>query len=163
LQEIVDRHQRQRAATSSGNRQIQLSRPTRRTRRAPNDRAARFIDDRSDSVSGRFSISTTRRPAPRAKLHAGRFLRDEKASSGLALKPTDLSALLTEQIAHLRPFLIVFATPSDQRGKPTYRAFLRKLTHCTVPGLTNDPLRLARAADYHGQSLFETRLARMRP
>jgi hypothetical protein len=40
------------------------------------------------------------RPAPRAKLHAGRFLRDEKASSGLALKPTDLSALLTEQIAH---------------------------------------------------------------
>jgi hypothetical protein len=28
--------------------------------------------------------------------------------------------------------------PSDQRGKPTYRAFLRKLTHCTVPGLTND-------------------------
>jgi len=36
------------------------------------------------------------RSAPRAKLHAGRFLRDEKASSGLALKPTDLSALLTE-------------------------------------------------------------------
>jgi hypothetical protein len=36
------------------------------------------------------------RPAPRAKLHAGRFLRDEKASSGLAVKPTDLSALLTE-------------------------------------------------------------------
>jgi len=25
------------------------------------------------------------RPAPRAKLHAGRFLRDEKASRGLAL------------------------------------------------------------------------------
>ena len=28
--------------------------------------------------------------------------------------------------------------PSDQRGRPIYRAFLRKLTHCTVPGLTND-------------------------
>jgi hypothetical protein len=54
------RHQRQRAATSSDNRQIQLLRPRRRIRRAPNDRAARFIDDRSDSVSGRFSISTTR-------------------------------------------------------------------------------------------------------
>jgi hypothetical protein len=65
-------------------------------------------------------------------------LRHEKASSALPLKPTDLPSLLTEQIAHLRPFLIVFATPSDQRGKPTYRAFLRKLTHCTVPGLTND-------------------------
>jgi hypothetical protein len=32
-------------------------------------------------------------------------LRDEKALSGLALKPTDLSALLTEQIAHLRPLM----------------------------------------------------------
>jgi hypothetical protein len=53
-------HQRQRDATSSGNRQIQLLRPRRRTRRAPTDRAARFIDDRSHSVSGRFSISTTR-------------------------------------------------------------------------------------------------------
>jgi hypothetical protein len=51
--------QRQRAI-SSGNRQILLLRPRRRTRRAPTDRAARFIDDRSDSVSGRFSISTTR-------------------------------------------------------------------------------------------------------
>jgi hypothetical protein len=29
----------------------------------------------------------------------------DKASSGLALKPTDLSALLTEQIAHLRPLM----------------------------------------------------------
>jgi hypothetical protein len=45
------------------------------------------------------------RPAPRAKLHAGRFLRDEKASSGLALKPTDLPSLLTEQLAHLRPLI----------------------------------------------------------
>jgi hypothetical protein len=35
----------------------------------------------------------------------GLFLRDEKASSGLALKPTDLSALLTEQIAHFSPLL----------------------------------------------------------
>jgi hypothetical protein len=72
------------------------------------------------------SLATERHTA---LARTGRFLRDEKASSGLALKPTDLSALLTEQIAHLRPFLIVFATPSDQRGKPTYRAFLRKLTH----------------------------------
>ncbi|MGA6942943.1 MAG: hypothetical protein WBZ27_13165, partial [Pseudolabrys sp.] len=31
---------------------------------------------------------------------------DEKASSGLPLQPTDLPSLLTEQIAHLRPFLI---------------------------------------------------------
>ena len=46
------------------------------------------------------------RPAPGAKLHAVRLRCDEKAPSGLALKPTDLSALLTEQIAHLRPFLI---------------------------------------------------------
>ena len=28
--------------------------------------------------------------------------------------------------------------PSDQRGRPIYRAFLRKVTHCTLPGLTND-------------------------
>ena len=39
------------------------------------------------------------RPAPRAELHAVRLRRDEKASSGLALKPTDLPSLLTEQIA----------------------------------------------------------------
>src|SRR5262249_62020445 len=45
------------------------------------------------------------RPAPRAKLHAGRFLRDEKASSGLPLQPTDLPSLLTEQIAHFSPLL----------------------------------------------------------
>jgi hypothetical protein len=44
------------------------------------------------------------RPAPGAKLHAVRLGRDEKASSGLALKPTDLSALLTEQIAHFVHF-----------------------------------------------------------
>jgi hypothetical protein len=77
----------------------------RRTRRAPTDRAARFIDDRSHSVSGRFSISTTRGQHHVPSLHAGRFLRDEKASSGLPLQPTDLSALLTEQIAHFSPLL----------------------------------------------------------
>jgi hypothetical protein len=38
---------------------------------------------------------------------------DEKPSSGLALKPTDLSALLTEQIAHLRPF------PTTSRARLT--------------------------------------------
>jgi hypothetical protein len=42
-------------------------------------------------------------------------------------------ALLTEQIAHLRPFLIVFATPSDQRGRPTSKA-----DSLHLPGLTND-------------------------
>ena len=46
------------------------------------------------------------RPAPRAKLHAIRLPRDEKASSSLAPKPANLSALLTEQIPHLHPFLI---------------------------------------------------------
>jgi len=44
------------------------------------------------------------RPAPCAKLHAVRLRRDEKASSGLALKPTDLPSLLTEQIAHFVHF-----------------------------------------------------------
>jgi hypothetical protein len=38
-----------------------------------------------------------------ARRYGVRLLRDEKASSSLALKPTDLSALLTEQIADLRP------------------------------------------------------------
>ena|SRR6476659_2401306 len=45
------------------------------------------------------------RPAPCAKLHAVRLRSDEKASSGMALKPTDLSALLTEQIFHFSPLL----------------------------------------------------------
>jgi hypothetical protein len=44
------------------------------------------------------------RPAPGAKLHAVRLRCDEKAPSGLALKPTDLWALLTEQIAHFVHF-----------------------------------------------------------
>jgi hypothetical protein len=44
------------------------------------------------------------RSAPGAKLHAVRLRRDEKASSGLALKPTDLPSLLTEQIAHFVHF-----------------------------------------------------------
>ena len=43
------------------------------------------------------------RPAPGAKLHAVRLGRDEKASSGLSLKPTDLPSLLTEQRAHFSP------------------------------------------------------------
>jgi hypothetical protein len=91
-------HQRQRDATSSGNRQVQLLRPRRRIRRAPNDRAARFIDDRSDSVSGRFSISTTR-----GQHHV--------PSSGLPLQPTDLPSLVTKQIAHLRPLMCQAAHP----------------------------------------------------
>ena len=37
----------------------------------------------------------------------GRLICDEKASSGL-LKPTDLWALLTERIAHLRPLMCLF-------------------------------------------------------
>ena len=48
-------------------------------------------------------------------------LRDEKASSGLPLQPTDLPSLLTEQIAHLCPFLIVFAT---SLGSPLMAALL---------------------------------------
>jgi len=92
------------SAAPSGNCQIQLLRPRRR--RAPTDRAARFIEDRSHSVSGRFSISTTRSQHHVPELRAVRLPRDEKASSGLPLQPTDLSALLTEQIAHLRPLWI---------------------------------------------------------
>jgi hypothetical protein len=34
-----------------------------------------------------------------------RLRRDEKASNGLALKPTDLPSLPTEQIAHFCPLL----------------------------------------------------------
>jgi hypothetical protein len=105
-------HQHQRDATSSGNRQIQLLWPRRRTRRAPTDRAARFIDDRSHSVSGRFSISTTRgqHHVPSSTLSASCVTR---ASSGLPLQPTDLSALLTEQIAHLRPLMCLFSRPPE--------------------------------------------------
>jgi hypothetical protein len=40
-----------------------------------------------------------------AKLHAGRFLCGEKASSGLPLQPTDLPSLPTEEIAHFSPLL----------------------------------------------------------
>ena len=110
---IRRRHQRQRDATSFGNRQIQLLRPRRRTRRAPTDRAARFIDDRSHSVSGRFSISTTRgqHHVPSSTLDA---LRDEKASSGLPLQPTDLPSLLTEQIAHFSPLLETAPEPINE-------------------------------------------------
>jgi hypothetical protein len=42
-------------------------------------------------------------PAPCAQLHAVRLRHDEKASSGLALKTTDLAALLIEQITHFSP------------------------------------------------------------
>ena len=40
----------------------------------------------------------------------------EKTSSGLPLKPTDLPSLLTEQIAHLRPFLIIFRHQARARA-----------------------------------------------
>ena len=75
-----------------------------------------FIDDRSDSVSGRFSISTTR-GQHHAELRGVRLPCDEKASSGLPLQPTDLPLLLTEQIAHLRPFPIVFAWEIAREAK----------------------------------------------
>ena len=80
--QTAKRDQRQRAATPSGNRQIQLLRPRRRIRRAPNDRAARFIDDRSDSDSGRFSISTTRgqHHVPSSTLSASRVTRKHRAA-----------------------------------------------------------------------------------
>jgi len=55
--------------------------------------------------------SAPRAASTRAKLHAGRFLRDEKASSGLPLQPTDLPSLLTEQIAHFSPLLRDDAIP----------------------------------------------------
>jgi hypothetical protein len=63
------------------------------------------------SMIARIPSAAVFRSAPRAAsttCQAPRwsFLRDEKASSGLALKLTDLPSLLTEQIAHLRPFLI---------------------------------------------------------
>jgi hypothetical protein len=75
-------HQRQRAATSSGNRQIQLLRPTRRTRRAPTLRAARHIDDRSASLSGRRSISTTggQHHVPSSTLSAVCAMRKHRAA-----------------------------------------------------------------------------------
>jgi hypothetical protein len=75
-------HQRQRDATSSGNRQIQLLRPRRRTHRAPTDRAARFIEDRSHSVSGRFSISATRgqHHVPSSTLSASCVTRKHRAA-----------------------------------------------------------------------------------
>jgi hypothetical protein len=75
-------YQRQRDATSSGNRQIQLLRPRRRTRQAPTDRAARFIDDRSHSVSGRFSISATRgqHHVPSSTLSASCVTRKHRAA-----------------------------------------------------------------------------------
>jgi len=61
------------------------------------------------SRSANSSATVRRTLSPSPSRPSCRLLRDEKASSGLALKPTDLSALLTEQIAHLRPFPIVFA------------------------------------------------------
>jgi hypothetical protein len=57
-------------------------RPRRRIRRAPTDRAARFIDDRSHSVSGRFSISTTRgqHHVPSSTLSASCVTRKHRAA-----------------------------------------------------------------------------------
>jgi hypothetical protein len=48
----------------------------------PTDRAARFIDDRSDSVSGRFSISTTRgqHHVPSSTLSASCVTRKHRAA-----------------------------------------------------------------------------------
>jgi hypothetical protein len=56
--------------------------PRRRTRRAPTDRAARFIEDRSHSVSGRFSISTTRgqHHVPSSTLDASCVTRKHRAA-----------------------------------------------------------------------------------
>jgi len=49
---------------------------------APTDRAARFIDDRSHSVSGRFSISTTRgqHHVPSSTLDASCVTRKHRAA-----------------------------------------------------------------------------------
>jgi hypothetical protein len=49
---------------------------------APTDRAARFIDDRSDSVSGRFSISATRgqHHVPSSTLSASCATRKHRAA-----------------------------------------------------------------------------------
>ena len=71
-----------RGRASSDNRQIQLLRARRLTRRAPTDRAARFIDDRSHSVSGRFSISTTRgqHHMPSSALEASCVTRKHRAA-----------------------------------------------------------------------------------
>ena len=66
--------------------------------------------------SGRFSISTTR-GQHHAELRGVRLPCDEKASSGLPLQPTDLPLLLTEQMAHLRPFPIVFAWEIAREAK----------------------------------------------
>ena len=51
-------------------------------KRAPTDRAARFIDDRSHSVSGRFSISTTRgqHHVPSSTLSASCVTRKHRAA-----------------------------------------------------------------------------------
>ena len=65
------------------------------------------------------------RPAPRAELRAVHLPRDEKASSGLPLQPTDLPSLLTEQIAHFSPLLeeywrqlVAFETARTAPGMP---------------------------------------------
>lgn len=49
---------------------------------APTDRAPRFIEDRSHSVSGRFSISTTRgqHHVPSSTLSASRVTRKHRAA-----------------------------------------------------------------------------------
>jgi hypothetical protein len=72
---------RQRDATSSGNRQIQLLRPRRRVARQPTAPPDSSMIARIP-FSGRFSISTTRGQHPCAELHAVRLLGDKKASSG---------------------------------------------------------------------------------
>ena len=62
-------------------------------------------------------LSAPQRGQHHAELRGVRLPCDEKASSGLPLQPTDLPLLLTEQIAHLRPFPIVFAWEIAREAK----------------------------------------------
>jgi hypothetical protein len=69
------------------------------------------------------------RPAPCAELHAIRLLCDEKASSSLSLKPADLSALPTEQRAHLRSFLVVERETLTNDIRVVVKALEPRLVH----------------------------------
>jgi hypothetical protein len=122
------RHQRQRAATSSDNRQIQLLRPRRLIRRAPNDRAARFIDDRSDSVSGRFSISTTRgqHHLPSSMLEASCVTRKHRAAT---LEPTGPSFASDQTNSPFQPIVRDDATFNIDPPASSY-AIMRRARPC---------------------------------
>ena len=82
------------------------------------------------------------RPAPRGV----RLPCDEKASSGLPLQPTDLPLLLTEQIAHLRPFPIVFAWEIAREAKTpqTRHAGFRLPQHNAIVGAIQRSYRVCR-------------------